>query len=112
MGNIISLSISHQDKAFLAENKQVSPSKLFRDACKLYRRLPEFFDMYEIGAFYERILNLQNHVSFLGKEILRREERIESLQDVLAQKEIAERRVRDITQKSDNSRSGIADNKE
>lgn len=112
MGNIISLSISPQDKAFLAENKEVSPSKLFRQAITLYKRMPEFINMHTLVDFYSEVLRMQEHISFLGKEILRREERIESLQDVLANKEVAERRIRALSAKSDNSGSGTGDAQE
>jgi len=93
MGNIISLSISNEDKHFLKENKQISPSKLFRDALKLERFRREFLDIYSITDFHDKVLRFQERFLFLGKEIRTREERIESLQDVLAKKELAQRRV-------------------
>ncbi len=93
MGNIISLSITNEDKAFLKANPQISPSKLFRNALRVERRRGEFIEIDSILDYPNKILKFQERVAFLGKEILIREERIESLQNVLAQKELSERRI-------------------
>ncbi len=93
MGNVISLSISNEDKHFLKENPEVSPSKLFRQALKLERFRVELIDVYSIVDYHDKILKFQERFQFLGKEIRIREERIESLQDVLAKKELEQRRI-------------------
>lgn len=94
MANTITISVSNQDKAFLEENPTLSPSKLFRSAVRLQRNREEFMDIYDIFDFCLKLREISEKISFLQKEIQRRNERIESLQDVLAQKEIGERRVR------------------
>lgn len=100
MANTITISVSPQDIAFLQENPTLSPSKLFRSAVRLQRNREEFDDIYDIFDFCLKLREIQEKISFLQKEIQRRNERIESLQDVLAQKEIGERRVRATEQKN------------
>ena len=98
MANTITLSISKQDQAFLEENPTISPTKLFRSAIRLERCREEFMDIYDI---WDYVLKLREHSDKFFKlqlEIQRRNERIESLQDVLAQKELNERRIREVKQ--------------
>ena len=94
MANTITISVSSQDLAELNANPGLSPSKLFRSAMKLHRAMPEFLEVYDISDFVPHIRLMQDRFQILGKEIQRRQERIDSLQDVLAQKELAERRLR------------------
>lgn len=94
MANTITISVSSQDLAELKANPALSPSKLFRSAMKLHRQMPEFLEIYDIADFAPHIRIMQDRFQILGKEIQRRNERIDSLQDVLAQKELTERRLR------------------
>lgn len=94
MANTITISVSSQDLAELQANPSISPSKLFRSAMKLHRAMPEFLEIYDIWDFVLVLRSAQDKFQTFGKEIQRRQERIDSLQDVLAQKELAERRLR------------------
>ena len=94
MANTITISVSPQDLAFLKENPSVSPSKLFRSAIKLEKSKNEFVDIYDIWDYCLSLRERGEKFIILSKEIQRGNERIESLQDVLAQKELAERRLR------------------
>jgi len=110
MANTITLSISPQDAAFLNENPSISPTKLFRSAIRLERCREEFMDIYDI---WDYVLKLREHSDKFFKlqlEIQRRNERIESLQDVLAQKEITDRRIRKIEQPINGSFPTIPEN--
>jgi hypothetical protein len=100
MATTLTISISHQDMAFLDERNEegklkndVSPSKLFRSALYLYRRMPAFMEIYSIEDYIELIDKMQKQISFLQSEIFKREEKIDSLKNVLEDKIIAERRV-------------------
>ena len=101
MANTITISITSQDLAFLNENPSLSPSKLFRSAMKLERSKEEFMDIYDIWDYCLKIREQGEKFIMLQKEIQRRNERIDSLQDVLAQKELTERRLRK-TDETDN----------
>ena len=92
MANIISLSINDRTKAYLKE-KNVRKSSLFQQAVMLYQRMNEFSNLYEIIGFYDEYNEVIRKIQVLQKEIVRRNETIEALQDVLAQKEVNERRV-------------------
>lgn len=94
MANTLTISISNLDKQFLEENKDISPTNLFRQAITLERHRAEFFDVHAIFDYLLALRDRQEKITHLQKEIVRRNERIESLQDVLAQKEYAERRIR------------------
>ena len=94
MSNTITLSISAQDLAFLKENPTLSPTKLFRSAMILEKHKEEFMDIYDIVDYKLKLQTIMDKISTLQTEIQRRNERIDSLQDVLAQKELAERRIR------------------
>lgn len=98
MSNTITISVSSQDIAFLKENPQISPSKLFRSACKLEKARDEFLNIYDIWDFCLILRENQDKFLNLSQEIKRRNERIDSLQDVLAQKELNERRLRETKQ--------------
>lgn len=94
MANTLTISISPQDAEYLDQNPGVSPTKLFRSAMRLEKGKEQFMDIYDI---YDYNLILREHAAKflqLQQEIQRRQERIESLQDVLAQKELTERRLR------------------
>lgn len=65
---------------------------------KLERAREEFMEIYDIWDFCLRMREQGDRFIILGKEIQRRQERIDSLQDVLAQKELSERRLRKIEQ--------------
>jgi len=94
MANTLTISVNPADMAFLSENPTVSASKLFRSAVRLARNREEFLDIYDIFDYCLSLRERQDKIQHLQKEIQRRNERIESLQDVLAQKEIGERRIR------------------
>lgn len=94
MANTITISVSSQDLAELQANPAISPSKLFRSAMKLERARMEFEDIFDIWDFVLKLREHGDKFLTLGKEIQRRQERIDSLQDVLAQKELTERRLR------------------
>ncbi len=87
MANIISLSILERDKQYLKE-RVIHKSKLFREACELHRRMGEFSNLYNIIEYYDLYNEMMRKVLILQKEIVRRNETIEALQDVLARKEI------------------------
>jgi hypothetical protein len=103
MANTITISVTSQDLAELQANPSISPSKLFRSAMRLERAMQEFSDIYDIWDFCLHLRGTQDKFITLGKEIQRRQERIDSLQDVLAQKELTERRLR----KADEANNGI-----
>lgn len=92
MGNIISLSVSDRNIHYCKE-KNIKKSKLWAESLELHRRQFEFSDVYSIIDFYDLYLARVKVIERLQKEIERRNETIEALQDVLAQKEVNERRV-------------------
>ena len=92
MANIISLSISDRNKHYCKE-KHIKKSNLFAEALELHRRIIEFGDVYNIIEFYDLYLQRIKNIERLQKEIQRRNETIEALQDVLAQKEVNQRRI-------------------
>ena len=98
MANTITISVSPQDLAFLKENPSISPSKLFRSAIRLEKVKNEFVDIYDISDYCLSLRERGETFLILSKEIQRGNERIESLQDVLAQKELNERRIREVKQ--------------
>jgi Na+/phosphate symporter len=106
MTETITLSLSNQDKMELEQNPFISPSKLFRSAMVLERAKSEFMDINDIVDYKLKIKDLMDKISFMSREIERRNERIDSLQDVLAQREIQERRVRNSIK--ENSITGIS----
>lgn len=95
MGNTITLSVSPADLAYLEENPTLSPTKIFRSAIRLDKSRSEFYflDLFDIYDYAISLREMMEKITILQKEIERRVERIESLQDVLAQKELAERRL-------------------
>lgn len=94
MANTITISISNQDKQDLQQFSSISPSRLFRSAMMLERHKEEFMNINDIFDYRLALLEIMEKVQSLHKEIQRRNERIDSLQDVLAQKELNERRTR------------------
>ena len=108
MANTITISVSSQDLSELQANPSISPSKLFRSAMKLQRSIMEFEDIYDIWDFCLKLRESGDKFLILGKEIQRRQERIDSLQDVLAQKELTERRLRKIDEADNRLISTIA----
>jgi len=105
MANTITLSVSPQDVAELKANPHISPSKLFRSAMRLHRAMEEFMDIYDIWDFCLKLRENGDKFLTLSKEIQRRQERIDSLQDVLAQKEFTDRRLRKANE-TDNGLNG------
>jgi len=104
MANTLTISVSRQDLAWLEEKDEfnkpknpVSPSVLFRSALRLHRRMDSFSEIYSLDDYIETILRLQNRLMFMQTEILKREEKIDSLKNVLEEKIFAERRLRDPT---------------
>ena len=92
MANTLTLSVSEEHKHYLKEN-QIKKSELFHDAIRLHRKMKEFLDVQRVFDYYGKIKELHEKIIFFQKEIVRRNETIEALQDVLAQKEINERKV-------------------
>lgn len=94
MAIIISLSLSPRNMEYLKKNN-VGKSKLFADAIDLHRRIAELKAVDEeidiITEFYDLYLNKVMKISYFQKEIIRRNETITALQDVLARKEIEKR---------------------
>lgn len=93
----LTIGLSAQDAQDLEHDndlKLVSPTKLFRSALALERSKTEFLDVYDILDYRKALRDAQEKFIYLQKEISRRQEIIDSLRDVLANKEIAERRVR------------------
>lgn len=91
MANIISLSISDRNKQYCID-KHVKKSALFAESLELHRRMFEFSNLYNIIEYYDLYNDMIRKINVLQKEIVRRSETIEALQDVLVQKEINERR--------------------
>lgn len=94
MANTLTISISHQDQQDLKENPSWSASKIFRSAMKLQRKMDGFTDIYCLEDYIVKILQQQEKFPVLQSEILKREEKIESLKNVLEEKIVAERRLR------------------
>lgn len=92
MANIISLSVTDRNKAYCKE-KHISKSAIFAQALELHRRMMEFSNLFNIIDFYDVYNIVVGKIERLQKEIQRRNETIEALQDVLAKKEIDERRI-------------------
>lgn len=92
----ITVSLSMQDAYDLekGELQNVSPTAIFRSALGLYRSMGEFMDIYDILDYRRALRSQQDKIMMFQKEIERRQEIIDSLRDVLAQKELNERRVR------------------
>jgi len=93
MANTLTISVTTQDSHDIKENPAWSPSKIFRSAMKLHRKL-EAFDLYSLEEYPQKILDLQSKFAFLQNEILKREEKIDSLKNVLEENILAQRRVR------------------
>ena len=100
MSNIVSISIKDFDLAYCKENS-VGKSKLFADAIELHRRLNSFLDNCNepelighctIIEYYHLMMAKLLKIQTLQKELIRRNETIEALQDVLAREEINKRR--------------------
>lgn len=100
MATTLTISVSSQDLKDLSENPSWSPSKIFRSAMKLQRKL-EAFDCYCLEDYLIKILEMRDKFPILQNEILKREEKIDSLKNVLEEKIVAERRLREAKQ-SDN----------
>jgi len=87
------ISVSEEDAKFLKENR-VKPSKLFREAVVLSRMIiqeeGDSFPPEQVTIFKDAVQRKIHIIGVLQKEIERRNERIESLQDVLAKKELGE----------------------
>ena len=92
MATIISISTTEQNKLYCKE-KNISKSKLFADALFLHQKMFEFSHLDRIPQYYSTQEDLIRKIGVLQKEIVRRNETIEALQDVLANKEIEQRRV-------------------
>lgn len=93
MANTLTISISPQDLHDLKQNPAWSASKIFRSAMKLQRKL-EAFDLYTLEEYASKILEMQDKFPVLQKEILKREDKIESLKNVLEEEIAAKRRLR------------------
>jgi hypothetical protein len=108
MATTLTISITPQDSYELKNNPALSPSKIFRSAMKLHRSMEEFIDLFDIFDFKLALLDKQEKIARMSKEIERRNERIESLTDVLAQKELAERRLRKVVEGDTRSGQGTS----
>lgn len=98
MANTLTISVTTQDLQDLKENPSWSASKIFRSAMKLQRKMEGFIDVYQLEDYLATILHLQSKLGFMQGEILKREEKIDSLKNVLEEKIVAERRLRKIEQ--------------
>lgn len=98
MANTLTISISAQDLKELQENASWSPSKIFRSAMNLQRRMDSFMEIYCLEDYIETILRMQSANVRFQHEILKREEKIESLKNVLEEKIVAERGLRKVKQ--------------
>lgn len=94
MSHTLTISVTPQDLAEFKNNRALSPSKIFRSAMILMRHRNEFFNINDIVDYRLVLLEQQEKIQTLQKEIVLRNERIDSLQDVLAQKELTDRRIR------------------
>lgn len=94
MANTLTISVSPQDLADINANPAWSPSKIFRSAMKLQRRMDSFIEIYCLEDFIETILRMQTKMAVMQGEILKREEKIDSLKNVLEEKIVGERRLR------------------
>jgi len=92
MANIISISVSPENLEYLKKNK-VKKSELFSDAIVMHRGLEDFLDLHRIFDWASSHHDLLRKIGVLQKEIVRRNETIEALQDVLAKKEVEQRRI-------------------
>lgn len=90
MTNIISISVTDRNKEYL-QGKKVPKSRLFAQAIELHRRMMEFSNLFGILDYYDLYNDVIRKIQILQKEIVRRNETIEALQDVLARKEVTER---------------------
>lgn len=97
MANTLTISVTTQDLQDLQQNPSWSASKIFRSAMKLQRKL-EAFDVYSLEEYLMKILEMREKFVFLQNEILKREEKIDSLKNVLEEKIVAERRLRETKQ--------------
>lgn len=104
MANTLTISVSPQDLKDIEQNPSWSPSKIFRSAMRLQRRMDSFIEIYSLEDYIETILRLQSKMVLMQAEILKREEKIDSLKNVLEEKIIGERRLR--TPKESNFGSG------
>lgn len=108
MAETLTISISHQDKTDLDQNPSWSPSKIFRAAMKLQRKL-EAFDCYCLEDYLVKLLDTRDKFTFFQNEILKREEKIDSLKNVLEEKIVAERRLRETKQSDHRSGQGSSE---
>lgn len=95
MANTLTISISPQDEKDLKANPSWSASKIFRSAMVLQRRMDSFVEIYQLEDYIETILRMQSNMVRMQNEILKREEKIDSLKNVLEEKIVAERRLRE-----------------
>lgn len=107
MATTLTISVTSQDLAELKGNPALSPSKIFRSAMRLVRSMEEFLDIYDILDFKHQLIDKQEKITRMAREIERRNERIESLTDVLAQKELRDRRLRKTFESNSGRGQGI-----
>lgn len=88
MSHIISISLSNEALEY-CKFKGIGKSKLFKRALDLHVHIEKLgFDGHDLSIFPEAIEKQRATIEFLQTEIERRNERIESLTDVLARQEI------------------------
>lgn len=88
MAEVISVSMSREVLDYI-KNKGISKSKLFQRAVMLHKHIEALgFDGHDLLILVEAIERQRETIGFLNKEIERRNERLESLQDVLAKQEL------------------------
>jgi len=111
MTNTLTISVSPQDLKDLETNPSWSASKIFRSAMKLQRRMDGFMEVYCLEDYIEMILRMQSRFVVMNQEIMKREEKIDSLKNVLEEKIVAERRLRETKQGNPGSgqESGIVE---
>jgi hypothetical protein len=90
MTNTITISVSAEDYQFLDENPELSPTRMFRDAIYLIKRLNSISEIEEFENLMQilpYITRLQNNILRLQKEILVRSDAVDSLSNVIQLKQ-------------------------
>lgn len=94
MANTLTISISERDLQDLKENPSWSPSRIFRSAMNLQRKMDSFMEIFCLEDYLEMILRMQSNFARMQEEIIKREDKIDSLKNVLEEKIVTERRLR------------------
>lgn len=90
MTNTITISVSTEDFEYLEKNSFLSPTQIFRDALYLHKRLNSLSEIEQIENLVQvlqYITELQNRILRLQKEVLVRNDAVDSLKNVIQLKE-------------------------